>query len=218
MKLRSLLGIVLALATPHTFAEPSKWEKDIAAFEQKDREQPPRKGGIVFTGSSTIRRWTTLAEDFPGLLVVNRGFGGSQMGDVAQFADRLVFPHEPAQIVVFAGSNDIKAGRTPETVAENFKAFVAKVRERLPDTTIHYLEITTSPSRWDQREKVIEANRLIRAFCEQTKGLDFIPVREKLLGPDGMPREDLFVSDRLHPNAEGYRLITAAIRPHLEKK
>jgi lysophospholipase L1-like esterase len=213
----ALLSAMLVLISAG-IADPLKWEKDIAAFEKADREHPPEKGGIVFTGSSTIRRWTTLAEDFAGYRVVNRGFGGSQMEDAAHFALRILAAHEPAVVVIFAGSNDINAKKPATRVLEDFKTFVATVRERLPKTGICYLEITSSPSRWAQRETVVEANTLIRAFCEQTPGVKFIPVREKFLGPNGEPREELFVSDRLHPNAEGYRIIADAIRPFLPGK
>ncbi|MEQ1852339.1 MAG: GDSL-type esterase/lipase family protein [Chthoniobacteraceae bacterium] len=199
-------------------ADPAKWEKDIAVLEQSDREHPPEKGAILFTGSSTIRRWKTLAEDFPGYRVVNRGFGGSQMEDSVFYAERILIPHEPAAIVIFAGSNDINAGKTPERVAEDFKAFVAKVRSRLPKTAIGFIEITSSPKRWDQRDKVVEANRLVRAFCEGTPGVKFIPVREKFFGSNGEPRGDLFASDRLHPNEEGYKILIEAIRPVLPKQ
>jgi hypothetical protein len=199
-------------------ADPVKWEKDIAAYEQNDREQPREKGGIIFTGSSTIRRWTTLAADFPGFRVVNRGFGGSQMEDSVFYAERILIPHEPAAIVIFAGSNDINAGKTAERVAEEFKAFVAKVRSRLPKTAINFIEITSSPKRWEQRETVIEANRLVRAFCETTPGVKFIPVREKFFGSNGEPREELFASDRLHPNEDGYKILIEAIRPVLPKQ
>src|SRR5690242_14919813 len=71
-------------------ADPfAKWAKEIAAFEEKDRQNPPPKGGIVFVGSSSIRKWTTLAEDFPHHQVLNRGFGGSQLIDSVHFADRI---------------------------------------------------------------------------------------------------------------------------------
>jgi len=100
-------------------------------------------------------------------------------------------------------------------VEEDFRAFVGKVRSHLPKTAIHFIEITSSPKRWDQREKVIEANRLIRAFCEATPGVKFIAVREKLLGTNGEPREELFVADRLHLNADGYKILIEAIRPLL---
>ena len=52
------LGLVLlsVVLLSSAVADPAKWEKDIAAFELSDREHPPEKGAIIFTGSSTIRR------------------------------------------------------------------------------------------------------------------------------------------------------------------
>ena len=218
MKFPAALAIASFIFAAVGTADPLKWENDIAAFEKADRENPQQKGGVVFTGSSSIRRWKSLAEDFAGYRVLNRGFGGSQMEDSVAFADRTVVPHEPATVVIFAGSNDINAGKTPERVAEDFKAFVEKVRAKLPKTEICFLEITSSPSRWKQRETVITANKLIRAFCEQTPGVKFIAVREKLLGANGEPRADLFGSDHLHPNAAGYKILADAIRPFLPKQ
>ncbi|MEO6786996.1 MAG: GDSL-type esterase/lipase family protein [Chthoniobacteraceae bacterium] len=218
MNVKFLLALLPALLPLLANADPAKWEKAIAAFEQADREHPPQKDGIVFTGSSTIARWKKIADYFPGFRVVNRGFGGSQMEDALYFADRILVPHDPAAVVIFEGSNDINAGKLPDVVVENFKAFVAKVRASLPKTEIGFIEITTSPSRWAQRDKVVEANRRIRAFCETTPGVKFIAVREKLLGTNGEPRVELFEADRLHPNAEGYKILADAIRPFLPKQ
>ncbi len=217
MKFLPLLALSLAFFSSRTSADPAKWEKEIAAFEQADREHPPEKGGIIFTGSSTIRRWKNLAADFAGFRVVNRGFGGSQMEDSAYFVERILVPQQPAAVVIFAGSNDINAGKTADAVVADFKTFVAKVRAQLPKTQINFIEITSSPSRWTQREKVIDANRQIRAFCEETSGVKFIAVREKLLGENGEPRGELFEADRLHPNADGYKILADAIRPFLPK-
>jgi lysophospholipase L1-like esterase len=195
-----------------------KWEKDIAAFEAKDKESPPPKHAVLFIGSSSIRLWKTLAEDFPKQQVINRGFGGSQIRDSLHFADRIVFPYEPRLIVMFVGGNDLNAKRTPQQVVDDFKAFVAKVREKLPDTLIDYISIPPAPVRWSQHEQIVEANNLISDFIKTDPKLKFIDIYSKELGDDGKPREELFKPDRLHPNEKGYALITSIVAPFLEKK
>ena len=45
---------------------------------------------MLFVGSSSIRFWETLARDFKGTAVINRGFGGSRIADVTRYADRVV--------------------------------------------------------------------------------------------------------------------------------
>ena len=115
--------------TGHDFG---KWESEIAAFEAMDRTNPPPKHALLFIGSSTIRKWATLAGDFPDQRVINRGFGGSEIVDSTHFADRIVFPYAPRMIFFRAGGNDLWAGKSPEEAFADFKAFVARVQPNCP--------------------------------------------------------------------------------------
>ncbi len=197
-------------------ASSAKYEKDIAAFEAADRAHPPEKGGILFVGSSSIRLWKTLTQDFPTHHVINRGFGGSVMADSMVFADRIVIPYEPKLIVVYAGANDISGGKSPETVAADFREFVEKVRAKLPNEPIDYISIAGNPARWGQVEKVKAANALVEKYCHDTPGLKFIDVFSHMMGTDGTPRPEIFGPDKLHMNAEGYKLWTQLIGPYLD--
>ncbi|HWB00599.1 MAG TPA: SGNH/GDSL hydrolase family protein, partial [Pirellulales bacterium] len=194
----------------------NKWEKDIAAFEAADREHPPAPGGIVFIGSSSIRKWA-LDKSFPDLPVINRGFGGSHMADSVQFADRIVTPYKPRMVLVYAGDNDLAAGKTPEQVADDFKAFVAKVRPTLPDTRIVYLSVKPSPKRWSIVEKGREANKLIASWIAGSgdSRLMYVDVASCLLGDDGKPEPDDYVSDQLHLSDAGYARWAEVLRPIL---
>ncbi len=213
----SLLSLVITcqlLAAEQ--AGPERWQKAIAAFEAADQANPPPQGAILFIGSSTIVRWKTLARDFPEQPVINRGFGGSQIADSVFYADRIVIPCRPRLIVLRAGGNDIHAGKTPEQVAADFRSFVERVRAELPDVRIAYMTINASPSRWANVERERKANELIKADIEAGKNLDYIDTWDATLGADGKPREDLFVADRLHFNDEGYKILAAIVRKHLQ--
>ena len=134
---------------PRPYAEArdyTKWEKEVAAYEAADRQNPPPKDGILFIGSSTIRLWKTLSDEFPDHKVINRGFGGTEIVDSTHFADRLIFPHVPKQIFLRAGGNDIHAGRTPREVAADFLKFVRTVQERLPKTEILFIALSPAPA------------------------------------------------------------------------
>lgn len=198
--------------------DPKRFEKEIAAFAAADTTNPPPKDAILFIGSSTFRKWTTLAADFPGRKVFNRGFGGSQMSDSIYYFDRIVAPYRPSLILLYDGSNDIDAGKTPEQVFQDFKTFVAKVHEQLPQTRLDFVSILTTPVRAAQVEKVKEANRLIRDFILHDGKLAYIDAFPALLGPDGKPNPDLFLADRLHPNAKGYAAMQSVIAPYLAKE
>jgi lysophospholipase L1-like esterase len=194
---------------------PLAWEPEIKSFEEVDKKQFPEPGGIVFTGSSTIRLWKTLFQDFPRHKTINRGFGGSNLADATYFVDRIVTPYKPRQVVLFAGTNDIAGNHPPEQVAMDFLAFVVKIKTALPTTHIAYIEMTTSPSRWEQRDRVVYANKLIHDRCHQM-GTQFIPVRERLFDRERKPRPELFIADQLHLNADGYKILAQAVRPFLK--
>ena len=217
-QLASVTLALLALCTT-VRAEPApghRFEKEIAAFEAADKSLPPPQGAIVFTGASGIRLWHTLAQDFPGLTVLNRGFGGSQMEDSVHFAERIVIPYHPKAVVIQAGGNDINAGKTPGQVLADFEAWVAKVRAALPEVRIVYLGQGPSPARWAQREKQQQANQLVRDSIARGKNMVFVDIWAPCLGADGLPRPELYVADKLHPSAEQYQLRAKLIRPALE--
>ena len=192
-----------------------KWQKEIKAIEARYAEKAAPKAPIVFIGSSSIRRWETLAADFPGKPVLNHGFGGSEVFDSVNFAHRLVFPFQPKQIVMYAGGNDLNAGKTPERVFADFQAFVAKVHAELPKTKICYISTAPNPKRWAQIKEVRAANALIQAFCAKDERLQYLDVHPVMLAPNGEPKPDIFVEDQLHMNAKGYELWKGVVGPVL---
>jgi len=193
-----------------------QWEKSIVAFEREDARKAPPKNPIVFVGSSSIRRWD-LPRSFPDLPVVNRGFGGSEMADVAHFAHRIVLKYKPRLIVVYAGDNDIAAGKTPRHVLDAFRSFVRTVRTRQPKAPIIYLSIKFSIRRWAIAHRMREANTLIEAYCRNEHGLRYLDVGTALLSKDGKPRPELFAPDGLHLSAQGYAVWAALLKPYLER-
>jgi lysophospholipase L1-like esterase len=206
-----LLGATQPPAASRT--GPAKWEPEIKAFEASDRTNAPPKHAILFIGSSSIRLWKTLAKDFPGDPVINRGFGGSCIADATAFADRIVFPYEPRTIVFYAGDNDLAQGRTPERVAADYQTFVQTVHARLPDTRIAFLSIKPSPLRWHLRDKIESANRQIAAM--KGDGLVYIDDYQAMLGADGQPRPEMFRPDHLHLNDKGYALWARLVKTRL---
>jgi lysophospholipase L1-like esterase len=201
-------------ATPDR-ANPERWVPDIERFAALDRENPPQPGGVVFTGSSSIRLWTTLAADLPGLDAVNRGFGGSHLAHVVRFVDRLVLVHQPRLVVVYAGENDLQDGASAEDVLASFRALADRIHAARADTRLVFLAIKESPSRPGIREKVLAANRLVAAECARRAGCVFVDVATPMLDAEGRTRPELFREDRLHLNAAGYAIWTRALAPHL---
>jgi lysophospholipase L1-like esterase len=228
-KVRSIIAIAIALsasltraADPPTLVQKSEQtstQKYIAAqlkkFAEADKKEMPPKDAVLFVGSSSIEKWTDLAADFPKIKVINRGIGGAQIVDCTAHADQLVEPYAPKQIVFYAGDNDLAAGKTPQEVADDYQKFVKLVRKSLPKTPIAFISIKPSPSRTSLLENMIAANALIKKFIADDKTQTYIDVFTPMLGDDGEPRGELFVSDRLHMNKDGYALWRKIVTPYV---
>ncbi len=193
----------------------SQWEKSIAAYEASDQTNPPPPHPIVFVGSSSIVKWKSLAADFPDLPVINRGFGGSQLADSVNYADRIVIHYAPREVVVYAGGNDLNAGKSPEIVYGDFVALMQKLRAGLPHARLAFISSAPNHARWAQVEKVKRLNALVEAYCRR-HDIAFINVFPLMLGPDGRPKPDIYVADGLHMNAKGYAIWQPAVAPFLK--
>jgi len=194
-----------------------KWEKEIAAYEQMDRTNPPPAGALLFIGSSTIRLWKTLAQDFPDHRVINRGFGGSEIVDSTHFAERVILPYKPRMVFLRAGGNDLNGGKTPGQVFADFKEFVATIHSKMPETEIVFISLSPSIGRWKQADKEKAVNTLIEEYVRKTPRLKYIETYPMPLGADGQARPELFIADKLHFNAAGYKLLAELVRPYLPK-
>lgn len=189
---------------------------EIIAFEQADKANFPPKKAILFIGSSSIRYWTNLQESFPKKKVINRGFGGSGLWDLNNYADRIIFPYQPRQVVIYSGENDIAGGKTAQEVFSEFKTLVEKIRQKLPHTKIAYISMKPSPSRMAFVPEVKKANALIETYLKKNKMGDYINIFDAMLDSARQPRHELFLEDRLHMTPEGYQLWTRIIKPYLK--
>jgi lysophospholipase L1-like esterase len=196
-------------------SDPNRWEPAIQKFEAEDKVAPPAKGGIVFIGASSIVRWN-LAEFFPDIKAVNRGFGGSEMADSARYAGRVVVPRAPRVVVLYPGENDLARGTEPETIGSGFVTFYQTIHTALPDTRIVAIGLKPTPARWQLTDKMHRANKLIRSYCESHPSCVYVDVWPDMLGADSRPRPELFVADGQHMSPEGYKIWTRLVRPHLK--
>ena len=214
-----LLLATVALAEspkPKAVTGPEKWESNIKAFEKADAETPPPANGIEFVGSSTMVKWKSLKEDFPGLPVFNRGFGGSQSSDVLFYFDRVILKYKPKTIVFYAGGNDLAAGKKAEEVVTTWKELMARLTKELPETKVIYLSIRPSVKRVNLMAEEKKTNDAIRAMIEGQKNIQFVDLTPALITPEGQPNAALLVEDMLHLNAEGYKVLTKIVTPLLK--
>jgi lysophospholipase L1-like esterase len=215
-----VLSIAGLFATGHLRAQqtPNKFQADIQAFKSQDSVQPPPKGAILFIGSSSFTKWKDVQNYFPGYTIINRGFGGSTLPDVTHYVDDIVTPYQPKEIVIYCGENDIaEDSLDSKVVADRFKDLFAAIRTRFPGVPIGYVSMKPSPSRIYFRHLITQGNQIIKNFLWAQTNTFYVNIFDLMLDPSGNYRPELFGSDQLHMNADGYAIWAKAITPYLIK-
>lgn len=217
-----LITLLLLIAIPVAAQQADDpWEQAMQQFEELDRNNNYPTESIFFTGSSSIRLWETLEEDMHPYPVIQRGFGGSRTTDLLNHADRYISGHSFSAMVIFV-ANDIvgdpnRMDNTPGEVRELFEEFITeKVRTYNADAPIFILAVTPTHSRWRVWDQSRAANHQLAALADELDNVIFIPTEDLFLSEDGMPKDELFVSDRLHLSPAGYALWTKRLRSYLD--
>jgi lysophospholipase L1-like esterase len=188
-----------------------------SAFGFQGKSRPSVPGRIIFTGSSSIAYWDSLANDMKPLTVFNSAFGGAAYSDLLDRLDELVIAYRPSAVVVYAGDNDLAAGsrKTPQGVAMDVQQFVTIVQSKLPGSWVYVLSIKPSAARWNSWHKMKDANQLIQEFLRTRERTQYVDVASPMFDANGNLPRDLFISDGLHPSVKCYAMWTSIIKPIL---
>lgn len=218
--MKKMLSAFLLLTFALFFSQEKKpmfWQ-DIQNFKKLDQENAPPKDAILLVGSSSFTKWKDVANYFPEKTIINRGFGGSRLTDLNYYANDLLNPYQPKQIIIYCGENDFadNAELKAEVVVDRFKTFYKKIRAKFPKIEVDYISIKYSPSREKLWPQMKEANKQIAAFMKKEKKSEFIDITKVMQDSNGNVRKDLFVEDMLHMTPEGYQLWTSVMNPYMK--
>ena len=213
------LFLFFLLAVSNGYAQDFPFAGEIKAFKKQDSISFPPSHAILFVGSSSFNFWKDVQDYFPGYTIINRGFGGSSLPDVIRYADDIIFPYQPKQIVIYCGENDLTGSNdvTGKQVFTRFKKLFKMIRKKMPNENIVFVSLKPSPSRRNLMPEMVEANQLIEHFISKKKYTSYVDVYNKMLNPDGSPIGEIFKADSLHMNPKGYAIWQKAIEPYLVK-
>ncbi|MFI5154718.1 MAG: GDSL-type esterase/lipase family protein [Chitinophagales bacterium] len=214
----SLFGF-LFISISFAYAQNLPFAGEIQNFRKQDSLHFPPSGAILFVGSSSFTKWKDVQDYFPGYPIINRGFGGSSFPDLIRYADVIIFPYHPRQVIIYCGDNDINSSDTVDAISvfNRFLTLFGMIRKQMPEVSIVFVSIKPSPSRAAQRPRQIAANKLIRDFLSTHANASYVNVADLMLNKDGRPIPSIFLSDSLHMNASGYAIWQKAILPYLKK-
>jgi lysophospholipase L1-like esterase len=199
--MKLFVTIALILSSCMLTAQERPFEKEIREFKKADSVEQPQSNAIVFVGSSSFRMWKNVQDAFPGHHIINRGFGGSSLPHVIAYAEDIVIPYKPKQVVIYCGENDFMNDTvTSDIVVNRFITLYKKLRDALPRTEILYVSIKPSPSRQHLMSKMAAANTAIRKFLKSQRRTAFVDIWHNML----------------HMNEKGYAIWQKALEPHLK--
>lgn len=179
------------------------------------------KGAVVLVGDSPLAQyWGSVGQDFDPLSICRHPFDNANAGPSdplwsSEWMQALVCS-EPVAIVYSAGDTDISIGAAPQTVLNNFRAFVKAFRAsaaNLARVPIVFLSVLVSPF-----QRGIGPPRLLRICAANSGPWGWAKNTENVLCVDlnqcsFVKRSTYFLLDGFHINRGGQRQLLAALRP-----
>jgi len=191
--------------------EDLNFELEIQNLEKSIENQKDLIDPIVFYGSSTIRLWKGMKNDFNGLNVINLGFGGALIKDLSKNFSRLFRKIKPSVIVLYLGGNDLTLGYSAEKVVKKIKKFLELVFKNYPNIKIINMSIKPSFERINDIKKIEKINSLMTAESSRNKSLIQLNFYEKIINK-GVINQSLYLRDGLHFNDLGYKILVNEVK------
>lgn len=211
-----LYALVLLFLTQFSFAQELPFQEEVNNRAKEIDEAGWVKGSVVFTGSSSVRMWKNLQEQFPDAAIINSAFGGSTADQLLMHLDKTVLRFEPAKVFIYEGDNDINAGREISDIMENLDELVTKIHSKYPNAIVNLIAAKPSPSRWDKKASYLALNDLIRQYATTHDKVHIVNVWDIMLDDTDKPRADIFIEDNLHMNEKGYELWKEIFTPFMD--
>ena len=213
---RVVLVVVLMLASTGIAVSQTDFSKEVEKIQQRSLDKGLNEP-VIFIGSSSIRMWSTLEQDFPDVPVLNHGFGGSEYSDLLKYREQLIEEFEPSMVVVYSGDNDIANSQVPSQIAEKADRFVDGLRREASGALVIILAAKPSMARWELKDKYQELNEQLKKVAENYDHVVFVDVWNPMLKQNGEVNPKLFIEDGLHMNEKGYKIWKNLLLPYLSK-
>ena len=173
---------------------------------------------MLFLGSSSINLWNTIYEDFAPLKIIRRSYGGSTLRDIIYNYKVVAKNYKPKKILLYV-ENDL--GSSAESVSaikcfDLFRILIAKLKEDHPTAVLFVVSLKPSEHKADQLADQLLVNSMLEKNANE-QNYTYIDITKVMYDQEGNLRKDIFVEDKLHMNAEGYKLWTEIIKPYLLK-
>ena len=194
---------------------PVMWSNEIKRLRRRVEKLENQEQLIAIYGSSSIRLWVNMQRDMAPLNVINLGFGGSTYAWCIHYFDEIFSGLVPDKVVLYAGENDLNEGKTPEQVLSDCQVLVKLLQEKYLDLDLAFISLKPSVEREKMIPKIIETNLLLSKYVIGELKAQFINVFDQMVTAENRSRPELYLSDGLHLNKEGYAIWSTVIKEAL---
>jgi lysophospholipase L1-like esterase len=171
---------------------------------------------LVFLGDSITQGWgDDIGGNFAGVKVANRGISGDTTRGVLIRLDEDVLSLHPRGVVILIGTNDLEENADPETIANNLKLILSRLKQSDPSMPVILCQVfPSSETKKRPAEKIKKVNQLYAAAVKGDAQVTFLETWPLFANSQGDAKIEEF-PDLLHPNKVGYAKWAAAVRPIL---
>ena len=211
-----VFGVFLLGFLTSNAQDPNRFKNYVDELYAKEYNFNSDKKLVVFTGSSSVRKWKDVADYFPEFNVINNGFGGSHFSDLHFFYNELILKRTPEILFIYEGDNDIAGGKKTSKIFKQAKELVKKIKTDLPQTKFIFIAAKPSIARWNLKKDYKKLNKKLEKLCKKKDNMEFADVWNIMLDENGNVYTDIFIEDGLHMNKKGYDLWAKVIGEFLE--
>ena len=201
-----------------TFAQELPFQEEVNKRAKEIDDAGWEKGSVVFTGSSSVRMWKNLQEQFPEVPIINSAFGGSKADQLLLHLDKTVLRFEPSKVFIYEGDNDINAGESPEEILEEAAMLRQMIAQQLPGVPVVFISPKPSVARWQLKEQYEALNAGLQKLAAETEDTEYADVWAAMLDENGEVYTDIFIEDNLHMNEKGYAIWREVLAPYISDR
>lgn len=201
--------------------KPPVEESNFARYAEAN-ETAPRGADAVFMGNSITDNWPRTSPDFfADNNYIGRGISGQLTTQMLLRFRADVIALQPKCVVIMGGTNDI-IGVNAIVSTENTAGHIFSMCELARAHGIIPIICSVTPVyRYIARpevpaaETIIELNRMLKEYADR-EGILYVDYHAALKDDrNGMP--EIYSGDELHPNAAGYAVMEAVVKPVIDK-
>lgn len=185
----------------------------------KEVEKVP--ANYLFLGDS-ITDFYDLDKYYKDLPVVNSGISGNTTDDILKDMKKRAYQYNPSKVFLLIGTNDLIHNKSNEEIVEKVEKIIEEIKENRSKAEIYLQSIypvnyKLSPYMVKNRKNddIKEINEKLEDYCEDND-ITYIDMYDLLKDKDDNFSSE-YTKDGLHPNDDGYEVITKELKKYLDK-